>query len=152
MVNTPHQIERDPVTRNKKISIALISIVALLGCVVAADWLWDDWTSKGYGYVEAGIEPVSGAKLIYIKFEKHSDILPDGETSWVYQLPSTYYEDLYKDCSKIGYKTGIYMDRIYTEADRYIERDKPGCYLYKEDKHEVVVAQFSGDKLIVEDT
>ena len=139
-------------TLKKKLFIAFIAAIALLCVGVAADWLWYDWSSRDYGYVEAGIEPVSGAKLIYMKFERHSDILPDGEASWVYQLPAAYYEGVYKDCSKIGYKTGIYIDAINTEADRYIERDKPGCYLHEEDKHDVVVAQFSGDKLIVEDT
>ena len=139
-------------TRAKKIALGLLAgIVVIPCCWFAADWAWYTWSARDYGYELAGIKPVSGARLLLHRYEPSDGFLPDGETSWVYQMPKGYLDDLYKDCSKHMYKQGVLVDKVYVEADRYIDRNGPGCYLHKEDQHNNVTIQFSDDKLIVED-
>lgn len=136
-------------TRKIVLSIAGTLLTVVLGfCGYSS---WTEWQYKRYGgYAAAGIEPIPGAELIFYKDES-SGFLPDYDTTWIYKIPASYTDKLYKDCSAMHYKTGTFIAHEKDGTDR-IDPRKPGCYIFIEVHSEFISIQFSGDQLTVEDT
>ncbi len=137
-------------TRTKK---ALLGIGVTTGAMVIGLFCYDRWQRWEYrrygGYEAAGIAPIAGAELISYDFQS-SDLLPDYSAFWVYKLPRGYYEKLYKDCSAMHFRAGVYIQKG-DEGSEYISPGAPSCYMHVELHRESITAQFSGDKLIVMD-
>jgi hypothetical protein len=138
-------------TRTRKVVLTIIGIlfVAVAGfCGISA---WQDWQYKQYGgYGAAGIDPISGAELISFE-DEYSGFLPDYDTIWVYKIPSSYTDKLYKDCSAMHYKTGTLIGIEYEGPER-LDPKKPGCHIFRKRHRGWVWIQFSGDELTVHDS
>src|SRR5580698_2108527 len=94
-------------TRTRKI-MAVIGgtlLTMVLGFCSYDSWLDGHYKRYG-GYEAAGIEPIPGAELVSFKYEAPG-FIPDYDATWVYKIPSSYTDKLYKDCSAMHYKTGV---------------------------------------------
>jgi hypothetical protein len=139
-----HQIRR----KHKVIASILL---CLIGCGIGW-WFWNAHEEWLDGFDAAGIAPIPGAKLFTDDYSQQ-DIM-GGNVFWVYQLPATYTNELYKDCSRIGYETGVVIDngKPVGYVGPYYKPGMNGCNLQKDKKGETIFVQFVGDKLVVEDS
>lgn len=143
-------------TRAKKIVLGVLVVIAILSAIPAA-WLMSDWVignsaSRAYGYTLAGIKPIPGARIVSKDYFDQS--MRGGVTVWVYQIPTDYAKKLYRDCSVIGYKQGTFLDHgdvDDTYLGSYVKAGAIGCYNEKSMRKDIVIAQFIGDKLLVQD-
>lgn len=136
--------------RAGKIILSIISALLVIVAGVLAYDLWTEWHYKNYGgYAAAGIEPIPGAELTY--YRDDSNILGNYDTTWIYKVPPSYTDKLYKDCSAIRYKTGVLLGYESDGRER-IDPKRRGCHLQIDPyRSEMITAEFSGDQLTVED-
>ena len=132
----------------KKIAVLIALLVVT---AIVADRLWYDHEAYLAGFKEARVDPISGSRLISEDFIDQN--MMAGTTIWVYQLPDDYEQQLYKDCSHIGYKQGSYHQDVGTTPepalDKYIKLDGQGCYMVFVKTNDFVIAQFMDNKLVI---
>lgn len=133
--------------RRGKIAIA---IALVLGLGVGAGALWHLRQAELAGFAAAHIAPISGAENLINDYSRQSSM--GGVAFWVYQLPPSYANELYKDCSRIGYKPGVFADKGIGVPDfePYMKPGAHGCYMEWAESDVDNMAQFTGDKLLVE--
>ena len=111
---------------------------------------WAEWQYKRYGgYEAAGIEPIPGAELVSFKYES-AGFLPDYGATWVYKIPTSYTEKLYKDCAAMHYKTGVVIG-LEKDGTERIDPKMPGCHYEPGYHREIISVEFSGDQLTIRD-
>lgn len=138
-------------TRTRKIVLSIGGTLLVLVIGVYCHDLWADWHYKRYGgYEAAGIEPIPGAELVSFKYES-SGFLPDYDATWIYKIPSSYTDRLYKDCSAMHYEPGVFKE-YGKDGKELIGPKKLGCHTGVELPHEIISVEFSGDQLTVQDT
>jgi hypothetical protein len=111
---------------------------------------WAGWHYRRYGGFETiGIDPIPGAELVSFSYDP-PHFLPDYDATWVYKVPSSYTEKLYKDCSVLHYKTGVVIGYEKDGSER-IDPKVPGCHHELEFHGEFISVQFSGELLTIKD-
>lgn len=137
-------------TRTRKIVLSIAGTLLVLVMVVYCHDLWAGWHYKQYGgYEAAGIEPIPGAELVSFKYEAPG-FIPDYDATWIYKIPSSYTDKLYKDCSAMRYEAGAFKE-YGNDGKELIGPKKPGCHNRVDSHREVITVEFSGDQLIVQD-
>jgi hypothetical protein len=138
-------------TRTRKIMFAIGGALLTMVLGFCSYNSWAEWHYKQYGGFEAaGIDPIPGAELIFYKDEPNG-FLPDYETTWIYKIPSSYTDNLYKDCSVMHYKTGVVIGYEKDGTER-IDPKMPGCHNEPGFHRDITTVQFSGDQLTIDDS
>ncbi|HEV2175074.1 MAG TPA: hypothetical protein VGR71_15990, partial [Nitrospira sp.] len=138
------------IRKHKKLSISLL----IVGAFITAFWIRSKVLEHNGGFYDAKIDPISGATLISLRYDGYENFLGDGSTIWVYKLPASYVEALYKDCASIGFKKGTIYDAGYISdiyLDPYLKSKLPACYSLHGNVKQTIRAQFVGSQLIVEE-